>query len=67
VTGVLTFTPYAHWRWQHAIHHGTTGNLDRRGVGDVWTMTVREYRRAPWWKRVAYPSGNGQNRPVGNT
>ena len=54
VTGVLTFTPYAHWRWQHAIHHGTTGNLDRRGVGDVWTMTVREYRRAPWWKRVAY-------------
>ena len=54
VTGVLTFTPYAHWRWQHAIHHGTTGNLDRRGVGDVWTMTVREYRQAPWWKRIAY-------------
>ena len=54
VTGVLTFTPYAHWRWQHAIHHGSTGNLDRRGVGDIWTMTVREYQQAPWWKRMAY-------------
>lgn len=54
VTGVLTFTPYAQWRWQHAVHHGTTGNLDRRGVGDVWTLTVSEYRQAPWWKRVAY-------------
>lgn len=54
VTGVLTFTPYYHWRGQHAIHHGTTGNLDRRGVGDVWTMTVREYRASPLWKRWAY-------------
>jgi len=54
VTGVLAFTPYAHWRGEHAIHHGTTGNLDRRGVGDIWTMTVREYRQAPWWKRMAY-------------
>ena len=54
MTGVLTFTPYAHWTRQHAIHHGSTGNLDRRGVGDVWTMTVREYRASPWWKRVAY-------------
>jgi len=54
VTGVLTFTPYDHWRGEHAIHHGTTGNLDRRGVGDVWTMTVREYEKSPWWKRWAY-------------
>jgi omega-6 fatty acid desaturase (delta-12 desaturase) len=54
VTGVVVFTPYDHWRFEHAIHHGTSGNLDRRGVGDVWTMTVREYQSSPWWKRLAY-------------
>ena len=52
--GVLTFTPYRHWRGQHAIHHGTAGNLDGRGSGDVWTMTVQEYLDAPRWKRFAY-------------
>jgi fatty acid desaturase len=46
VTGIMTFTPFHHWRHEHAIHHGSTGNLDRRGVGDVWTMTVREYLAA---------------------
>ena len=35
VIGVLTLTPYAHWRHQHALHHGTSGNLDRRGQGDM--------------------------------
>ncbi len=54
VTGMLTFTPYYHWRGEHAIHHGATGDLDRRGVGDVWTMTVREYLEASRWKRFAY-------------
>lgn len=54
VTGVLTFTPYYHWRGEHAIHHGTTGNLERRGIGDVWTMTVQEYLEASRWKRFAY-------------
>lgn len=54
VTGVLVFTPYDHWRGEHAIHHGTTGNLDRRGVGDIWTMTVREYQESSWWRRTAY-------------
>ncbi|MGB8326784.1 MAG: fatty acid desaturase [Steroidobacteraceae bacterium] len=52
--GVLTFTPYYHWRWEHALHHGTTGNLDRRGTGDVWTMTVQEYLEASRWRRFAY-------------
>lgn len=52
--GVLTFTPYYQWRWEHAIHHGTTGHLDKRGTGDVWTMTIQEYLDAPRWKRVAY-------------
>ncbi|MDB5978750.1 MAG: hypothetical protein JWR07_5510 [Nevskia sp.] len=54
VAGVLTFTPYYHWRWEHAIHHGTTGHLDKRGTGDVWTMTVQEYLESSRWKRFAY-------------
>ncbi|MGN6552293.1 MAG: fatty acid desaturase [Verrucomicrobiota bacterium] len=54
VTGLLTFTPYFHWRWEHAIHHSTAGDLDRRGTGDVWTLTVQEYLEASRWKRFAY-------------
>ncbi len=54
VTGVLTFTPYYHWRWQHALHHASSGDLDRRGMGDVWTLTLREYLEASRWKRFAY-------------
>lgn len=54
VTGLLTFTPFYQWRGEHAAHHGSTGNLDRRGVGDVWTMTVQEYLEASRWKRFAY-------------
>ena len=53
-TGVLTFTPYYHWRWEHAIHHASSGDLDKRGVGDVWTMTVQEYLEASRWKKFAY-------------
>ncbi|MGN6644841.1 MAG: fatty acid desaturase, partial [Verrucomicrobiota bacterium] len=52
--GLLTFTPYFHWRWEHAIHHSTAGDLDRRGTGDVWTLTVQEYLEASRWKRFAY-------------
>ncbi len=54
ITGVLTFTPYHHWRWEHAVHHGTSGDLDRRGTGDIWTLTVQEYLEASWRKRLAY-------------
>lgn len=54
ITGVLTFTPYFHWRWEHSIHHATSGHLDKRGVGDVWTMTVEEYLNASRWKRFSY-------------
>ncbi len=54
ITGVLTFTPYHHWRWEHALHHATSGDLDRRGTGDVWTLTVQEYLEASRWKRFAY-------------
>jgi omega-6 fatty acid desaturase (delta-12 desaturase) len=54
ICGVLTFTPYYHWRWEHSIHHASAGALDRRGTGDVWTMTVEEYLKASRWKRFAY-------------
>lgn len=54
IAGVLTFSPYQHWRWEHAIHHSSAGNLDRRGTGDVWTMTVQEYLQAPWQRRLKY-------------
>ena len=52
--GVLIFTPYHYWRHTHAVHHATVGNLERRGVGDIWTMTVREYRDSSWWRRLQF-------------
>jgi len=52
--GVLTLTPYDVWRRTHAIHHATTGNLDRRGVGDMPTLTVQEYRQKPLIGRASY-------------
>jgi omega-6 fatty acid desaturase (delta-12 desaturase) len=54
ICGVLTFTPYYHWRWEHSIHHASAGDLEKRGVGDVWTMTVQEYLDASRWKRFSY-------------
>jgi len=54
ITGVLTFTPYYHWRWEHNIHHSSSGDLDRRGTGDIWTLTVQEYLEASRWKRFSY-------------
>ncbi|WP_288940145.1 fatty acid desaturase [uncultured Roseovarius sp.] len=52
--GVLTLTPYEVWRKNHSIHHATTGNLDRRGTGDLPTLTVREYRQKNWIGRAMY-------------
>ncbi len=52
--GVLVCTPFAVWRREHAIHHATAGDLDRRGVGDVQTLTVDEYRSSPWYERLRY-------------
>jgi omega-6 fatty acid desaturase (delta-12 desaturase) len=54
IIGVLTLTPYDYWRNAHATHHATSGNLDRRGVGDIDTLTVREYRALSPWRRFAY-------------
>lgn len=52
--GVLTLTPYEYWRWAHAVHHATSGNLDRRGIGDISTLTVREYADLSPGKRLVY-------------
>jgi acyl-lipid omega-6 desaturase (Delta-12 desaturase) len=54
VLGVLLYTPFALWRHEHAVHHATTGDLDRRGVGDVQTLTVDEYRARSWRGRFHY-------------
>lgn len=54
ITGVITFTPYHHWRWEHSLHHASCGDLERRGVGDIWTMTVKEYCEASPWKKFIY-------------
>ena len=52
--GVLTLTPYDVWRRTHSIHHSHHGNLDHRGIGDVLTLTVEEYRARGWWGRLMY-------------
>jgi acyl-lipid omega-6 desaturase (Delta-12 desaturase) len=54
IAGVITFTPYYAWRHSHAVHHATSGDLDRRGIGDVWTLTLEEYHKLPFWQRVGY-------------
>ncbi|MEO9824979.1 MAG: fatty acid desaturase [Paracoccaceae bacterium] len=54
VLGVLTLTPYDVWRRSHSIHHSSSGNLDKRGIGDIHTMTVAEYKDATWFQRFQY-------------
>ena len=54
VLGLLTLTPYHAWRHSHAIHHATSGNLDKRGIGDIDMLTVREYLALPRFRRIAY-------------
>ncbi len=53
-TGLLVFQPFGNWRHKHAVHHGTAGDLDRRGTGDVMTLTVEEYISRPWGQRLGY-------------
>ncbi len=54
VIGVLTLTPYDFWRRTHAIHHASSGHLERRGIGDIDTLTVREYLARSFWGRLGY-------------
>ncbi len=54
VLGLLVYAPFSSWRHNHAVHHATAGDLDRRGVGDVPTLTVAEYSSRPWRGRLGY-------------
>jgi len=54
IFGILSFTPWDKWHNQHHRHHGSVGNLDKRGVGDVWTMTKEEYQASTKWNRLKY-------------
>jgi omega-6 fatty acid desaturase (delta-12 desaturase) len=54
VLGLMVFSPFESWRHSHAVHHASAGDLDRRGVGDVPTMTVAEYHSSSWQKRLGY-------------
>ena len=54
VIGVLTLTPYTYWRSTHALHHASSGCLDKRGLGDIDTLTVCEYRRRSWMGKLKY-------------
>ncbi len=52
--GLVVFTPFHSWRHEHAVHHATAGDLDHRGMGDVDTLTVAEYRERTWPRRLEY-------------
>ncbi len=54
IMGVLTLFPFDQWGHEHTVHHATSGNLDKRGTGDIWTLTVDEYLAAPFKLRFAY-------------
>jgi omega-6 fatty acid desaturase (delta-12 desaturase) len=54
IMGFIVFTPYHKWHKDHKIHHQTVGNLDKRGTGDVTTLTVEEYKSLSRWKRFSY-------------
>ena len=54
ICGIFTLTPYKLWRRSHAIHHAHHADLDDRGIGDIWTLTVDEYLEASIWKKIAY-------------
>lgn len=54
ICSLLTMIPYRYWRKSHAVHHAHHAELEERGIGDVWTLTVDEYRQASWWTRLCY-------------
>ncbi|MFS1516385.1 fatty acid desaturase [Bacillus sp. SCS-151] len=54
ITGVISLFPFDKWGHEHSVHHATSGNLDKRGTGDIWTLTVNEYVAAPFRTRLAY-------------
>src|SRR5207245_11692105 len=54
ILGLLLYSPFLRWQHDHAVHHATSGDLGRRGVGDIRTLTVAEYSALPWRGRLGY-------------
>lgn len=54
ITGIMTLFAFEKWKREHTIHHASSGNLDKRGVGDIWVMTIEEYVEASKWERFKY-------------
>jgi omega-6 fatty acid desaturase (delta-12 desaturase) len=54
ITGVVALVPYEQWKYTHSMHHATSSNLDKRGIGDMWLLTVDEYKEASKKSRLAY-------------
>lgn len=54
ITGLFTTFPYEQWKFEHAVHHATNGNLDRRGTGDIWTLTATEYLALSRFRKLLY-------------
>ena len=54
VMGILTFTPFKYWQHNHLVHHNTYADLDKRGVGDIWTLTIEEYQATSPMRRLGY-------------
>jgi omega-6 fatty acid desaturase (delta-12 desaturase) len=54
ITGIVALVPYEQWKYTHSMHHATSSNLDKRGTGDMWLLTVDEYLEASKWRKLAY-------------
>ncbi|MBB6634496.1 fatty acid desaturase [Cohnella thailandensis] len=54
IAGAITLTPYEQWKYSHSVHHATSSNLDKRGIGDIWILTVEEYNAASFRKKLQY-------------
>ena len=54
ISGIMTLFPFKQWQHSHNVHHAGSGNLDKRGVGDMWMLTVEEYYQASKWTRIQY-------------
>ncbi|MCD5325665.1 MULTISPECIES: fatty acid desaturase [Pontibacillus] len=54
IAGIITLFPFEKWKRDHNIHHATSGNLDKRGTGDIWVLTIEEYKEASFKERLAY-------------
>ncbi len=52
--GLLVFTSFDDWRFSHLRHHTSYGNLNTRGYGDIWTLTLKEYKSLPWYQKLLY-------------